>query len=247
MKTYGLIGYPLEHSFSRGYFSEKFKNENIDAQYLNFSIPTIDECVNIWNENDSIVGLNVTIPYKETIIPFLDELSEEAAEIGAVNVIKVIKKDGKKIIRGYNSDVIGFRESLKPLLKPYHTNALILGSGGASKAVAYALMKLNISYKIVSRTPKGDNQISYNDITSEMFETHKVIVNTSPLGMFPNVDKAPSLPYSEVTDKHLFFDLVYNPEETLFLKKGKEKGATIKNGLDMLHLQAKGAWEIWNK
>jgi len=247
MKTFGLIGYPLDHSFSRGHFSEKFKNENIDAQYLNFSIPTIEECVNIWNTNDSIAGLNVTIPYKETIIPFLDELSEEAAEIGAVNVIKIIKKGDKKVLRGYNSDVIGFRESLAPLLKSFHTNALVLGSGGASKAVTYALRKLNISYKIVSRTPKGDNQISYDDITSEMFASHKVIINTSPLGMFPNIDKAPALPYSEVTSNHLFYDLVYNPEETLFLKKGKEKGATIKNGIDMLHLQAKGAWEIWNK
>lgn len=247
MKTFGLIGYPLEHSFSKGYFTTKFENENIDAQYINFSIPTVEECVNIWETDDSISGLNVTIPYKEQIIPFLDEVDSEAAEIGAVNVIKIIHRNGEKILKGYNSDIIGFRESLKPLLKPFHTKALILGSGGASKAVAYTLKQLNISYKIVSRNPKRDNEISYDDITIEKFTDSKIIINTSPLGMYPNIDTAPPLPYSSTTKEHLFYDLVYNPEETLFLKKGKEKGATIKNGLDMLHLQAQGAWAIWNK
>lgn len=246
MKTYGLIGYPLGHSFSQSYFTNKFKEKKIDARYLNFPIPSIDEFEGLIKQHPYIAGINVTIPYKEQILPYLDELDQEAANIGAVNVIKVIWKNQKRILKGYNSDVVGFMDSLQPLLKPVHTKALILGSGGASKAVAYGLSKSGITYRFVSRTPKGSAEVSYESITSEILSEYKLIINTTPVGLSPNEDKCPDIPYDAISADHLIYDLIYNPEKTLFMKKAAENGAAVKNGLEMLHLQAKAAWEIWN-
>ena len=242
MKQFGLIGYPLSHSFSKGYFAEKFAKENIvDCKYDVFPLEKIEDFVELCNDKKNLIGLNVTIPYKEKIIPFLDELDETAANIGAVNTIKF--SNGKKI--GYNSDAYGFEMSLKPLLKQHHTKALILGTGGASKAVEYVLKKLGITFQYVSRT-KNDKAISYEELNEAIIQHSKLIINTTPIGMYPNVEDAPTIPYNFITDKYLLYDLIYNPEETLFLKKGKEKGAQTKNGLEMLYLQAERSWEIWN-
>ena len=242
MKQYGLIGYPLSHSFSKGYFAEKFAKENIvDCKYDVFPLEKIEDFVELCNDKKNLIGLNVTIPYKEKIIPFLDELDETAANIGAVNTIKF--SNGKEI--GYNSDAYGFEMSLKPLLKQHHTKALILGTGGASKAVEYVLRKLGISFQYVSRN-KNEKAISYEELNEAIIQHSKLIINTTPIGMYPNIDTAPDIPYNVLTEKHLLYDLVYNPEETLFLKKGKEKGAQTKNGLEMLYLQAERSWEIWN-
>jgi shikimate dehydrogenase len=243
MKQFGLIGYPLSHSFSKGYFAAKFAKENIvDCKYDIFPLEKIGDFVGLCNTHKNLVGLNVTIPYKEKIIPFLDELDETAANIGAVNTIKF--NNGKKI--GYNSDCYGFEMSLKPLLKSHHTQALILGTGGASKAVEYVLKKLGIDYQYVSRT-KNDNAISYDELlTTHDLRLTTLIINCSPIGMYPNIHDAPAIPYQFITDKHLLYDLIYNPEETQFLKEGKERGAQTKNGLEMLHLQAERSWQIWN-
>ena len=242
MKQYGLIGYPLSHSFSKGYFAEKFAKENIvDCKYDVFPLEKIEDFVELCNDKKNLIGLNVTIPYKEKTIPFLDELDETAANIGAVNTVRF--SNGKKI--GYNSDAYGFEMSLKPLLKSHHTQALILGTGGASKAVEYVLKKLGIAFQYVSRT-KNDKAISYEELNESIIQHSKLIINTTPIGMYPNIDTAPDIPYNVLTEKHLLYDLVYNPEETLFLKKGKEKGAQTKNGLEMLYLQAERSWEIWN-
>ncbi|HUM51695.1 MAG TPA: shikimate dehydrogenase [Chitinophagales bacterium] len=242
MKQFGLIGYPLSHSFSKGYFAEKFAKENIvDCKYDVFPLEKIEDFDELCNTHKNFVGLNVTIPYKEKIIPYLDDLDETAANIGAVNTIKF--SNGKKI--GFNSDVYGFEMSLKPFLKPYHTQALILGTGGASKAVEYVLRKLGISFQYISRT-KSEKSISYEEVNELIIHHSKLIINTTPIGMYPNVEDAPTIPYNFITDNHLLFDLIYNPEETLFLKKGKEKYAQTKNGLEMLYLQAERSWEIWN-
>ena len=242
MTTYGLIGYPLGHSFSRKFFTEKFEQEDIDAQYLNFEIPSIEEFPNIIASHPELLGLNVTIPYKQQVMQYLDELSLEAKEIGAVNVVKVGEK-----LKGYNSDVIGFVESIKPLLKPHHEKALILGTGGASKAIHYGLEeKLGMETLFVSRTSR-ENMITYNDITKDLLQDYTVIVNCSPVGMFPKVDECPALPYEAMNENHLLYDLVYNPLETLFMKKGAAQGATVKNGLEMLHLQAIASWEFWTQ
>lgn len=246
MKTYGLIGHPLGHSFSQKYFTQKFADEKMAARYLNFPIPSISEFEGLLAHHSYIAGLNVTIPYKQQVIPFLDELDEEAAHIGAVNVIKIDWKNKKRTLKGYNSDVIGFTQSLQPLLKPWHTKALILGTGGASKAVARGLQKCGISYLFVSRTPKNVKQISYNALTPDILSEYKIIVNTSPLGTFPNVDQCPDINYEALTNQHLVYDLVYNPEQTLFIKKASKNGAVVKNGMEMLHLQAEEAWRIWN-
>ena len=247
MKRFGLIGYPLGHSFSRNYFNHKFATEKIDAEYVNFEIPSIHDFKKIVDEDPNIYGLNVTIPYKQQIIPFLDELDSAAEEIGAVNVIKFVRESDKNVkLVGYNSDVIGFMQSIKPMIKSYHKKALILGTGGASKAVIYGLKKLGVDSVFVSRTKK-DDMLTYDELTSEVMYTHTIIVNCSPVGMFPKTDACPAIPYEYLTDKHLLFDLVYNPEEALFMKKGAKQGATTKNGLEMLHLQAIGAWNIWNK
>jgi len=240
MTTYGLIGYPLGHSFSRKFFTEKFEKEGIDAQYLNFEIPSIEEFPEIIKNHPELGGLNVTIPYKQQVMQYLDELSPEAKEIGAVNVVKVGEK-----LKGYNSDVIGFVNSIKPLLKAHHKKALILGTGGASKAIRYGLAeKLGMETLFVSRSAR-EGMISYEDVNAEVLKEYEVIVNCSPVGMFPHVDECPTLPYEAMNENHLLYDLVYNPLETLFMKKGAAQGATVKNGLEMLHLQAIASWEFW--
>ena len=247
MNQYGLIGYPLGHSFSVGYFNEKFKAEHIDAEYLNFEIPSIDRFMEVVEEHPNLCGLNVTIPYKPQVIPSLDELDKTAAAIGAVNVIKVIRlPKGKVKLVGYNSDVIGFCQSIEPLLTAHHTHALVLGTGGASKAVTYGLKSLGLQPVYVSRT-KRENILCYNDLSPEVMAQYSVIVNTSPVGMYPKVDQCPDIPYNLLTPNHLLYDLIYNPDETLFLKKGKAHGAVTKNGLEMLLLQAFAAWNIWNE
>lgn len=246
MKRYGLIGMPLVHSFSQKYFTEKFGREGIDAEYGLYPLEKIEDVENFIASTENLQGFNVTIPYKQQIMPYLDEIDAEATEVGAVNVVKVTRIGDKVKLKGFNSDVYGFYNSIKPLIKPeIHKKALILGTGGASKAVCAMLKKLGIEYKFVSRTAK-DNQLTYSNLDKDILSEYTVIVNSSPLGTFPNVDTCPDIPYQFLTSKHLCFDLVYNPEETLFMKKSKAMGATVKNGLEMLHLQAEGAWKIWN-
>lgn len=246
MKQFGLIGYPLGHSFSRAFFSEKFEREGIEAEYLNFAIPEIKQLPEIIRTHEELAGLNVTIPYKLQVIPYLAELSEAARAIGAVNVVKICREGDEVRLVGYNADVIGFCDSLKPLLKAQHTRALVLGTGGASRAVDYGLRSLGIETTFVSRTPR-EGQLGYADLTAEVIDSHKLIVNTTPLGMYPKTDACPALPYPLLTAAHLLYDLVYNPEETLFLRKGREAGAVTKNGLEMLHRQALASWTIWNE
>lgn len=249
MDKYGLIGYPLKHSFSIVYFNEKFKAENIDAEYVNFEIPRIEEFMEVVEENPNLCGLNVTIPYKEQVIPYLDELDKDTAKIGAVNVIKIIRQPkGKVKLVGYNSDIIGFTRSIEPLLKPdIHTHALILGTGGASKAIFRGLENLGIKSTFVSRTKKNDEVMTYEELTPEVMQQYKIIVNCTPVGMYPKVDECPAIPYDQLTTDHLLYDLLYNPDETLFMKRGRAQGATVKNGLEMLLLQAFAAWEIWHR
>lgn len=244
--TYGLIGFPLGHSFSKGYFTDFFKNEGIDAEYKNFELPKIDDLSVMLTQETGLKGFNVTIPYKQQIFKYLDEVDAAAQAIGAVNVVKVIR-DGESIkLKGYNTDIIGFGDSIRPLLKPHHTHALILGTGGASKAVDYVLQQFGLTTTFVSRT-KREDVISYDDLTAELLEQYTVIVNTTPLGMHPKTDACPPLDYTAIDDRHLLFDVIYNPEKTLFLRRGEEAGATICNGMDMLIGQAKAAWNIWTK
>lgn len=239
MNTYGLIGKNIDYSFSRNYFNNKFENEEIkNCQYINFDIDNVNKLNNLFKEKNQ--GYNVTIPYKEAIIPYLDTLDKHAKEIGAVNTIQV-KNNQKK---GFNTDWIGFKKSIEPLLQSHHTKALILGSGGASKAVVYALQQLHISTAIVSRT-KGN--FSYHQLNEQLLKEYTIIVNTTPLGTFPEVTLAPAIPYHFIGERHLACDLIYNPQETLFLKKCRENGASIKNGLQMLEIQAEEAWKIWNE
>ena len=248
MKKYGLIGYPLEHSFSKDFFNRKFKSEHIDAEYVNFQIENIKELKDVLKDNPSLCGLNVTLPYKTQVMPLLDEIDKDARLIGAVNVIKFIKggRFTKLKLKGYNSDIIGFKESIEPLLnKETHHHALILGTGGASKAVYHGLKQLGIDVQFVSRVPEA-GCITYNEISHEWIEKCNIIVNATPLGMYPHVEEYPDLPYERLTSNHLLYDLLYNPDETLFMRKGKEKGATVKNGLEMLLLQAFASWNIWN-
>ena len=249
MTTYGLIGYPLGHSFSRKFFTEKFAKEGIDALYLDFEIPSIEEFPEIIKNNPTLRGLNVTIPYKQQVMQYLDDISEEAKAIGAVNVVKcqLSTVNCQLHLTGYNSDVIGFVESIKPLLKPHHKKALILGTGGASKAIRYGLeKKLGMKTLFVSRSAR-EGMITYEEVTAEVLKEYEVIVNCSPVGMYPHVDECPALPYEAMNENNLLYDLVYNPLETLFMKKGAEQGATVKNGLEMLHLQAIASWEFWEK
>jgi shikimate dehydrogenase len=243
-KQYGLLGRNINYSFSKGYFTEKFDNEHFaGCTYENFDIQDISAFPEIIKTNPDLKGLNVTIPYKETVMPFLDKLSKKASLIGAVNTIKITKK-GK--LKGYNTDYYGFKKSLEPLLQPHHKKALILGTGGASKGVAFALDELDILYTFVSREAK-ENAISYNLINATTFDNFQIIINSSPVGTSPNTEASPAIPYEFFTEKHIAFDLIYNPAETQFLKNAKARGAIIKNGLDMLIFQAEKAWEVWNK
>ena len=245
MKQYGLIGHPLSHSFSKKYFTEKFEKENIlDCFYELFDINSINHFPEIVNQNPNLKGLNVTIPYKEQILPFLTDIDETAKQIGAVNTIKL--SDNKNTIKGYNTDYYGFKKSLKPFVDINHERALILGTGGAAKTVKYTLNELNIDCLFVSRNPENENEIAYNDINEYVIKHHQIIVNTSPVGMAPNVEDFPSINYNQLTSKHLLYDLIYNPTETAFLKKGKEKNCITLNGMEMLTLQAEKSWEIWN-
>lgn len=245
MDKYGLIGYPLGHSFSIGYFNEKFENEGIDAQYINFEIPSIENLPEILASNPELKGLNVTIPYKEKVISYLDDMSEEARAIGAVNVVRVTHKGNKTILKGFNSDVIGFTQSIEPMLENNtHKKALILGTGGASKAIRYGLQQLGLETLFVSRTPKP-GAITYDDITAETIHEYNVIVNCTPCGMYPKADQCPKLPYEAMDSRNILYDLIYNPDETLFMQRGAENGANVKNGLEMLLLQAFASWEFW--
>lgn len=244
MKKFGLIGHPLTHSFSKEYFTNKFIKENIkDCEYHVFDIPTIDKLDSILKQNPELKGLNVTIPYKESIIKFLDKIDEEAQKIGAVNTIKI---ENNRLI-GFNTDYFGFKKSLKPFIEITQERALILGTGGASKAVYFALTSLNINCLFVSRTPKQDNEIAYEEVNEYVLKHHQIIVNTTPVGTYPNINSKPAIDYNFITNKHLLYDLVYNPSQTAFLIEGKKRGAIVLNGYQMLQLQAEKSWEIWNK
>ena len=245
MRKFGLIGLPLAQSFSKKYFTAKFEKEGIDAAYELYELQDITEFTGLLLEPD-LCGLNVTIPYKEQVMRYLDELDETAAEIGAVNVIKIMRLDGKLYLKGYNSDAIGFETSLLPFLKSYHRKALILGTGGASKAIDYVLRRLGIETTFVSRTAKS-GMLTYDQLKEYILSDHLLIVNSTPVGTFPHSDECLDIPYELLTDKHLLFDVVYNPAESLFLRKGREKGAAVLNGEGMLIGQAVAAWEIWNQ
>lgn len=242
MRLYGLIGYPLTHSFSKKYFSEKFEKEGIkDCRYELFSIPSIDELKRVLSDHPGLAGLNVTIPYKEQVLSFLDDSNEVVKAIKACNCIHI--QDGK--LKGFNTDVSGFEQSLTEKLQPHHTRALVLGTGGAAKAVEFVLRKRGIYYKNVSRKPSV-HSYSYEQLTNEILADHTLIINTTPLGTYPAVNEAPPIPYEAITSRHYLFDLVYNPPVSLFLSKGQQRGATIKNGHDMLVIQAEESWKIWN-
>ena len=243
MSRFGLIGKNIAYSFSRGYFKEKFEAEQLPFTYENFDLNDLSMFPKLLEDNPDISGLNVTIPYKEEIIPFLDKLDNKAKKIGAVNTITF---DSKRQLKGYNTDYYGFKNSIKPFLKKHHKKALILGTGGASKAIAYSLKKLNIKFDYVSRTHQPKVRFTYNDLTIEDIKNYNIIINCSPVGTHPDVNACPHIPYDGVSDKHLLYDLIYNPEETKFLRLGKSQGAQICNGLKMLELQAEKAWEIWN-
>ena len=247
MKQYGLIGRTLGHSFSQAYFTDKFAREHIDAAYYNFELPDIDRFPQLLQSHPLLAGLNVTIPYKQVILPYLDRLSPEAAAIGAVNVIRFHRPDkhGQSLqLIGENTDVIGFRETLRPLLQPWHNRALVLGTGGASLAVIHALRQLHIEPQRVSRTP-SDGVITYDQLTSDHMAEHTLIINCTPLGTVPDTDRCPPIPYDRLTSRHLLYDLVYNPPQTKFMQQGIAHGATVKSGLDMLHMQALAAWQLW--
>ena len=247
MDKYGLIGYPLGHSFSISYFNQKFKDENINAVYENFEIPSIDLLPEVLDSNPNLKGLNVTIPYKEKVIPFLDSISPEARAIGAVNVIKVIHEGKKVKLKGYNSDVIGFTQSIEPMIETrFHKKALILGTGGASKAIDYGLKSLGLETVFVSRYERPGT-IQYQSITPEVVKEYNVIVNCTPLGMYPKTEECPLLPYEAMDSRTILYDLIYNPDETMFMKRGAEYGANVKNGLEMLLLQAFASWEFWHE
>lgn len=244
-KLFGLLGKNISYSFSRRYFTEKFNKLDLNKyKYVNFDLQKIEDFRSVILKHKDLNGINVTIPYKEEVIPFLDKLDKTAAKIGAVNTIKFIKRGS---LKGYNSDVVGFESSILPLLKKHHKKALILGTGGASKAVAYALKKNKISYKFVSRNPEGKKEISYNTLTQEIIENYTIIINCTPLGTSPKIEKCPDIPYQFITKNHILYDLIYNPEITTFLSKGKQKEAITKNGLEMLQLQAEESWRIWNE
>ncbi len=257
-KKFGLIGYPLSHSFSEKYFIEKFERENIpDCKYNLYPIEKIEQLSQLLADNPELCGLNVTIPYKESIIPFLDELDENAKAVGAVNCIKIVKDTETKASRliGFNTDIFGFKQSIKPFLETQHHRALILGAGGGAKAVSFVLKEIGIDCFFVTRSKRAgnvedqqiENLFSYEELNENIVNAFKLIINASPVGMYPNINEAPALPYRFISHSHLLYDLIYNPNETEFLKRGKSKGASVVNGLSMLHQQAEEAWRIWNK
>lgn len=246
MRKYGLIGYPLGHSFSKKYFTEKFQNEGLaDCSYDNYELASLDEFQNLLSGNSDIYGLNVTIPYKSEILRYLDEISPESREIGAVNVLKIKRKQGRSVIYGFNSDITGIRDSIFPFLNPDIRNAIVLGTGGSSLAVCYVLRKIGIHVTSISRN-RRPGLLSYSDIDSSIIKNTNLIINTTPLGMYPNVDGKPEIDYSLLNSKHILFDLVYNPEVTAFLKEGMKYGCSTITGLKMLHSQAERSWGIWN-
>ncbi len=243
MKLYGLIGYPLGHSFSKQYFKEKFERESIaDCFFEAFPIESINQFPALLKNNPSLKGLSVTIPYKEQVLQYIDEISDEVKAIGATNSIKI--SNGK--LTAYNTDIVGFEKSFIKLLTPHHTKALVLGTGGASKAVQYVLGKLKIEFLVVTRKKQNNNQVTYKELDETIMNEYTVIINCSPVGMFPNVNIAPLIPYEFISASHYLYDLVYKPSETLFLKKGKERGAVVQNGYEMLLIQAEESWRIWN-
>ncbi len=246
MRTYGLIGFPLSHSFSRAFFTDKFARENKNEQYLNFEIDSITLFPGIVESQPELAGLNVTIPYKQQVIPFLDGLDTVASGTGAVNTIRVRREADRIFTEGFNTDVAGFSGSIRPLLKPWHRSALILGTGGAAKAVVYSFNQMGINWMQVSRNPSGGKSISYEMINRALLEEFMVVVNTTPVGTFPDINSFPAIPYHFLTGKHLLFDLVYNPPVTRFLANGAERGAVVRNGREMLELQALKSYEIWN-
>lgn len=245
MNKYGLIGYPLGHSFSKHYFEDKFEREAKDAVFLNFEIENIITFPELLRNNPNLKGLSVTIPHKEAVIPYLDTLDEAAKQIGAVNSIKINLRNGKVFTKGYNTDFYGFGESLDAFLNNKDCEALILGTGGAAKAIAYALEQRKIAYQFVSRNPQK-GQCYYEELDKKSLQKYKLIVNTTPLGTFPNISSAPAIPYQFLTSEHYLFDLVYNPAETVFIQKGKEQEAKVCNGYAMLCYQAERSWEVWN-
>jgi len=240
--TFGLIGKKLEHSFSKNYFTTKFNELNLESTYTNYELKSIEEVKDVF-KIDGLVGLNVTIPYKESIIPFLDEVDDVALKIGAVNTVVI--KDGKT--KGYNTDAYGFKQMIKPFFKAHHERAIVLGTGGASKAIAFVLEELGCSPIYISRYPNAENQFAYEEINKNMIEACPLIVNTTPIGMFPNENDEIDFPTQFLTEKNLVIDLIYNPKETIFLKKSKAKKAWTLNGLTMLHQQAERSWLIWNE
>lgn len=247
MNIYGLIGYPLSHSFSRKYFLKKFEKENIpNSDFQLFELENLSGFRDFLYAQENLKGLSVTIPYKKLVLNFLDEVDPVAENIGAVNCIKVKRENNKLLLKGFNTDAYGFEKSVKPLLKPYHKKAMILGTGGASQAVAYVLDKLGIEYLFISRNPSDCKHVRYEILNQQMISDFKLIINTTPLGMFPNIESKPSLPYEDLTPDHLLFDLTYNPEITAFMKGGLNSGAEVKNGYEMLTMQAEKAWAIWN-
>lgn len=243
MHRLGLLGKHIAYSFSRGYFTRKFETEQLPCTYENFDIDDISMFPQLLHNNPDISGLNVTIPYKEQILPYLNQLDKKAKKIGAVNTVTI---NSKGQLKGYNTDYYGFKHSIKPFLKKHHKKALILGTGGASKAIAYVLKKQKIKFDYVSRTHKPNVKFTYNDLTIEDIKNYKIIINCTPVGTHPNVNNCPNIPYDGITSEHLLYDLIYNPEETKFLRLGQHQGAQICNGLEMLKLQAEKAWQIWN-
>jgi len=247
MRDFGLIGFPLTHSFSKQYFTDKFAREGIaDCTYNNYPIGEIGLFPDLIATHPHLAGLNVTIPFKEQVIPYLDEVDEAIPLIGAVNTIKIIRRGNIIHLRGYNTDVYGFSASLKPWLKEHYSKALILGTGGASKAAAYVLNGLGFEITYVSRNPRSSNHLSYKQLTAEQVAEARVIINASPVGMYPDTGSYPAIPYDAITADHVLFDLIYNPPETMFLARGKARGAKVINGLQMLQLQAEKSWKIWN-
>lgn len=244
MKLYGIIGYPLSHSFSQKYFTEKFKQEGIkDCRYESWPIPSINDLKDLLKQNPDLLGFNITIPYKQAVLQYLDDATNIPAGLKACNCIKISNKE----MIGYNTDIIGFERSLLSQLKPHHRNALVLGNGGAAEAVKFVLKKLHIPYQLVSRQPHDESILTYADLNEDIITKNKLIINTTPVGTFPGVTECPDIPYQYLTAQHHLFDLIYNPEKTLFLQKGEERGATIQNGYEMLLIQADESWRIWNE